>query len=263
MLIPRYTANTPATEITAALENFGCVVVTGLMDATLRQSVTDELAPHMSRARVIEDDDPSQFYPGRTKRITALVTRSATVTDYLIPHPISRKVCETTLLPNSEHGYQLHVTAALEVGPGSRTQILHREEDSFTFFPLPRPNLIVASMWAMTDFRSDNGATLLVPGSHKWPDDRVATNDEIVEAEMPAGSVLYWMGGLLHGAGANTSQDSRYGVILTYSAGWLRQEENQYMNVPVERLAELSPEIKQIAGFDMYRALGFYDPSVS
>lgn len=59
MLIPRYAANTPATEITAALENFGCVVVTGLMDATLRQSVTDELAPHMSRARVIEDDDSS------------------------------------------------------------------------------------------------------------------------------------------------------------------------------------------------------------
>ena len=115
----------------------------------------------------------------------------------------------------------------------------------------------------MTDFRSDNGATLLVPGSHKWPEDRVATNDEIVEAEMPAGSVLYWMGGLLHGAGANTSQDWRYGVILTYSAGWVRQEENQYMNVPVERLTELSPEIKQIAGFEMYRGLGFHDPSVS
>ena len=140
MLIPRYPANTPTTEITAALEDSGCVVVTGLIDSRLRQSVTDELEPHMGRARVIEDDDPSQFYPGRTKRITALVARSATVTDHLIPHPISRKVCETILLPNSEHGYQLHVTAALEVGPGSRSQVLHREEDSFTFVPLPRPS---------------------------------------------------------------------------------------------------------------------------
>ena len=166
-------------------------------------------------------------------------------------------------MPNSEFGYQLHVTVALEVGPGSREQVLHREEDSFTFFPLPRPNLIVASMWAVSDFRANNGATLLVPGSHKWPEDRLAAKDEIVQAEMPAGSVLYWMGGLLHGAGANTSQDWRYGVILTYSAGWVRQEENQYMNVPDARLAELSPEIKQIAGFDMYRALGLHDPSVS
>ena len=113
MSIPHYTANTPATEITAALEDSGCVVVTGLIDPGVRQSITDELAPHMSRARTVEDDDPSQFYPGRTRRITALVTRSSTVTDYLIPHSISRQVCETTLLPNSEHGYQLHVTAAL------------------------------------------------------------------------------------------------------------------------------------------------------
>ena len=77
-------------------------------------------------------------------------------------------------------------------------------------------------MWAMTAFRSNNGATLLVPGSHKWPEDWVATSDEIVEAEMPASSVLYWMGGLLHGAGTNTSQNRRYGVILTYSSGWVR-----------------------------------------
>jgi hypothetical protein len=263
MLIPRYPANTPISKITTALKDSGCVVVTGLMDSELRQSITDDLAPHMDRARIVENDDPAQFYPGHTRRISALVTRSAILTDRLISHPISKKICETHLLPNGEHGYQLHVTAALEVGPGSRAQILHREEDSFSFFPLPRPNLIVASMWAMTDFRSDNGATLLVPGSHQWANDRAATPDEIVEAEMPAGSVLYWMGGLLHGAGANTSQDWRYGVILTYSAGWLRQEENQYLNVTPERLAELSPETKQIVGFDMYRALGFYDPSLS
>lgn len=117
-------------------------------------------------------------------------------------------------------------------------------------------------MWAMTVFRSDNGATLLVPGSHKWPGDRIASSDEIVAAEMPAGSVLYWMGGLFHGAGANTSQDWRYGVIPTYSAGWLRQEENQYLDVPAKRLAELSPKVKKITGFGMYRALGFSDPSV-
>ncbi|MDC1019401.1 phytanoyl-CoA dioxygenase family protein, partial [Pseudomonadales bacterium] len=165
------------------------------------------------------------------------------------------------LLPNGEFGYQLHVTAALEVGPGAREQVLHREEDSFTFFPVPRPNLIVASMWAISDFRSDNGATLIVPGSHKWPTERVPKSHEIVPAEMPAGSVLFWSGGLLHGAGANTSQDWRYGVILTYSLGWLRQEENQYLDVPAEQVARLSPKVKQIAGFEMYRALGFHDPS--
>ena len=171
-------------------------------------------------------------------------------------------MCDELLLPNGEHGYQLHVTAALEIGPGARTQVLHREEDSFTFFPVPRPNLIVASMWAISDFRTDNGATLIVPGSHKWPEDRLAKDEEIIQAEMPAGSVLYWLGGTLHGAGANTATDWRYGVILTYSVGWVRQEENQYLDVPEARLKELSPELRKLIGFEMYDALGFHDKSL-
>ncbi|MEM1435920.1 MAG: phytanoyl-CoA dioxygenase family protein [Pseudomonadota bacterium] len=263
MSIPRFSAATPPDVICEALDEVGCVVVTEVMDAELRQSIRAELAPHMERARVIEDDDPTQFYPGHTRRISALVARSANVTDHLIAHPLSRQVCDKHLLPNSEFGYQLHVSAALEVGPGAREQVLHREENSFTFFPLPRPNIIVASMWAVSDFRADNGATLLVPGSHKWDADRTAQPHEIVRGEMPAGSVLYWMGGLLHGAGANIARDWRYGVILTYSLGWVRQEENQYLDVPKDRLAELSPELRQLIGFDMYSALGFYDPSLS
>jgi ectoine hydroxylase-related dioxygenase (phytanoyl-CoA dioxygenase family) len=262
MHIPQFTADTEPSDIATALGEAGCVVVTSVIDADLRQSITSELAPHMENARIIEKDDPEQFYPGHTRRVSALVARSPTITDNLIAHPLSRQMFETHLLANSEHGCQLHVSAALEVGPGAREQVLHREEDPFTFFPLPRPNIIVASMWAISDFRADNGATLLVPGSHKWPADRKPQPSEIVNAEMPAGSVLFWMGGLLHGAGQNTSDDWRYGVILTYSLGWVRQEENQYLDLPRKRIEELSPEVRRIVGVSMYGALGFYDPSV-
>ena len=262
MSIPRFSSEAPTSDIAQALGEVGCVVVTDVMNDHLRQSIRSELEPHLANARVIEEDDPEEFYPGRTRRVTALVTRSESVTSKLMVHPITHSVCETHLLPNAEFGYQLHVSAALEVGPGARGQVLHREEDSFTYFPLPRPNIIVASMWAVSDFRADNGATLVVPGSHKWPADRQPEKHEILSAEMPKGSVLYWMGGLLHGAGANTSKDWRYGVILTYSLGWVRQEENQYLDVPKERLAQLSAEAKRIAGFDMYRALGFFDPII-
>ena len=258
----RYPHNADKSEIAQTLKENGCVVVADLIDPHQRQAMIDELAPVMEVTRVIEEDDPEEFYPGHTRRATGLVARSETVTDLLIPHPVSQAVCETTLLPASEFGYQIHVTAALEVGPGAREQLLHREEDSFTYFPCPRPNLITASMWAMSDFRADNGATSLVPGSHLWPEDRRPEPDEVIQAEMTAGSVLYWMGGLLHGAGPNTSEDWRYGIILTYSAGWVRQEENQYLNVPVERMKALSPEVRKVVGFDMYRALGLYDPSL-
>jgi ectoine hydroxylase-related dioxygenase (phytanoyl-CoA dioxygenase family) len=239
-----------------ALEEAGCLVVANLLPTDARQTVQAELEPLMAKARVIDKDDPTQFYPGRTRRTSGLVAHSESV-GRLVLNEHSTSLCDHFLTPNSEFGYQLHVTAALEVGPGARTQILHREHDSYTFFPHPRPNMIVASMWAITDFRADNGATLVVPGSHRWPEEREASNDEIIAAEMPAGSVLYWLGGTLHGAGANVANDWRYGIILTYSLGWLRQEENQYLDVPPDVAERLSSELRDMIGYKMYRALGF------
>ena len=255
MTIPQFSHTGRPSDIASALGEVGCVVVTGLLNAADRAAVRDELAPYMERVKVAQDD-PAAFYPGLTRRSTALVARSETV-GRMVLHDRTIELCDHFLIPNGEFGYQLHVSAALEVGPGARVQVLHREHDGFTFFPHPRPNLIVASMWAITDFRSDNGATLLVPGSHTWPADRRATSSEIVAAEMSAGSVLYWLGGTLHGAGAKTSRDWRYGVILTYSCGWLRQEENQYLDVPPEVARRLSPVLRDIIGYKMHSGLGF------
>lgn len=261
MSIPVWSAGDPGAELAEKLEHAGCLVVTGVADRSTREAVRAELAPYMEAAPVATDDDPVDFYPGNTRRVTALAARSKAVADMIL-HPTATALCDHFLLPNGEFGYQLHVTAALEVGPGARSQILHREEDSYSFFPVPRPNLILASMWAITDFRADNGATLLVPGSHRWDADRKPAPDEILSAEMPAGSVLFWLGGTLHGAGANTSESWRYGVILTYSLGWLRQEENQYLDVPPQVAARMPSELRDMLGFKMHRALGFYDPAV-
>ena len=84
MSIPQFSATDSADAIAHALAEAGCVVVTDAMDTETRQSITTELAPYMAAARVIEDDDPEEFYPGQTRRITALLARSASVTDALI-----------------------------------------------------------------------------------------------------------------------------------------------------------------------------------
>ncbi len=257
MQIPAFPADANPNEIAAALNEAGAVVINNAMDDVTRASVREELAPYMEAVRVAESDRPEDFYPGRTRRASALMANSPTARE-LAMNQTSRALCDQFLKPNAKGGYQLHVTAALEVGPGARKQVLHREEDPFSFFPAPRPNMILASMWAVSDFRADNGATLIVPTSHTWEEGRTAEEHEVLSAEMPAGSVLYWMGGTLHGAGANTSNDWRYGVILTYSLGWLRQEENQYLDVPPEVAATLSPELREMIGYNMYGgSLGF------
>jgi hypothetical protein len=259
--IPQCTARDSKREMSEALEEAGCLVISGLADVETREAVARELAPHLDEAEVKTLEDFEEFYPGHTRRVTALVARSKAVGG-LILDPTVRGLCEGAL-GESDNAYHLHVTAALKIGPGARAQVLHREEDPFGFFALPRPNLVLATMWAITDFRTDNGATLIVPGSHRWEADRTAEPDEVLSAEMPAGSILFWSGGTLHGAGENRSSGWRFGVILTYSLAWLRQEENQYLDVPRHLAQELPPELRAMIGYDMHGSLGFFDPRVS
>ena len=246
----------------ARLAEAGCLVVHDMATAETVAAVRAEMSEHLEAAEA-EDDDPDDFYPGRTHRVVALMHRSPAALEWMM-HPTIEQITDRHLLANCKK-WQLNVSAALEVGPGARDQILHREENLYPYFPLPRPNLILATMLAVTDFTADNGGTQLVPGSHRWGAGRTAEPHDIVRAEMPAGSVLFWLGGTLHGAGANvTTDDWRYGVILTYTLGWLRQEENQQLSFPLDEALALPEDVRERLGFgmDYGDGLGFYDPSV-
>jgi ectoine hydroxylase-related dioxygenase (phytanoyl-CoA dioxygenase family) len=261
--IPVLTSKDSQQAVVTALQRDGCVVVTGVIDESIRRAVADELGPYLQRAdeNAATDRkskyyiDTAGFYPGHTKRVTALLGKSRTA-GKLALNPIVLGTCDAVLKPNCAQ-YHLHVGSALAVGPGATTQVLHREDDLFPFFKLPRPNLVLASMWAITDFTAANGATNLVPGSHLWPEGRTAEPGEIAAGEMPAGSVLMWMGGTLHGAGANTSDGWRFGIFLSYSLGWLRQEENQFLDVPPSLARTLPKELRDLVGYKMHHGLGF------
>ncbi len=245
------------------LADAGCLVVRNMATESQVAAVKAELGGHLGAAPAA-DDNPEDFYPGKTRRVVALMHRSPTMRE-LMMHPTVEQLGDRHLLQNCNQ-WQLNVSAALEVGPGARDQILHREENLFSYFPAPRPNLILATMWALSEFSADNGGTQIVPGSHRWEADRVAEPDEIVRAEMAPGSVLFWLGGTLHGAGANiTPDDWRYGVVLTYTLDWLRQEENQHLSMPLTDALALPDSMRSRLGFAMDYGdggLGFYDRSV-
>ena len=263
--IPVVAANDSPAKVVACLEHDGAVVITGVIDRGVRDSILRELAPHLEivdpdasiNKNYEADGGATGFYPGKTKRLTALVARSETFRTF-VTHPLMLSACDAILKPNCLH-YQVHATAALKIGPGAREQVLHREEEPYQFFKVPRPRMILASMWAITDFTAANGGTKIVPGSHLWPADRTARPDEVVAAAMPAGSVLLWMGGTLHGAGANRTDEWRYGIFLSYSLGWMRQEENQYIDVPHEVARTLSKEVRELVGYRMHMGIGYYD----
>ena len=119
--------------------------------------------------------------------------------------------------------------------------------------------LVVSAMWALSDFRVENGATRIIPGSHRRMEQFPRDESVVVQATMPRGSVLYYMGSLLHGGGANVSKAPRAGLINTYALGWLRSEVNQLLAIPREVADSYPDRIRRLMGYQSCgRALGLY-----
>ena len=158
------------------------------------------------------------------------------------------------------HHYTAGACLMLEVGGGrDKHQYLHRENAIYQPYvgSLVMREFIVSTMWAGTDFTTENGATRVVPGSHHWPEERLARPGEIVQAEMPKGSVVLWLSRTLHGAARSINGEARTGYFASYIADWFRQEENQYISVPPEIAETYSERARQIIGYCCSDSLGW------
>ena len=147
--------------------------------------------------------------------------------------------------------YQLSAPTGIQIGPGERAQVLHQDQ---SIYPLPAdyPDVVLNTMWALDDFTAANGATRLIPGSHRWVDRVPNEQDEIVCAEMPAGSVAFYVGRVWHGGGANQTVAPRLGVILEYVAAWLRAQETHLLAVPRDVVTELPERLQELLGYNIY-----------
>jgi ectoine hydroxylase-related dioxygenase (phytanoyl-CoA dioxygenase family) len=173
----------------------------------------------------------------------------------VLPHPLFLTVCDTVLLPHCAR-YQLNLAHVLVRGPGAEAQALHRDQDAWSHLPKPHPEVQLASIIALVDFTADNGATCLIPGSHRWPPVRSAEDHELVTAEMPAGSAVIYLGSTAHGGGPNVTTDEwRRGIHISYSAGWLRSAENQFLLNPVESVRCLPRVTQELLGYAAHDAI--------
>ena len=199
-----------------------------------------------------------EFAGFHTRRTGGLLGRSATCRE-LVQHPLVLDTARTVLAHVTS--IQLHLTQVIAIGPGEPGQMIHRDQWAFDFFPFP-PGYEVQcnTIWAMTDFTEANGATRVIPGSNRREDRLEFRYEDTVPAEMPAGSLLLYTGSLYHGAGANRSDSVRYGLNLTYSVSWLRQEENQYLAVPTEVARTFDEPLLRLMGYARGAyALGYVD----
>jgi ectoine hydroxylase-related dioxygenase (phytanoyl-CoA dioxygenase family) len=233
--------------INGILEEDGCVVIRNVLDKHELKILKNELQPHLDAT----PDCAGDFYGRATKRVSSLIAKS-TLCRTMAIHPAILAVMDRFLLKGCRQ-YQLNLTQAIQIGPGEPQQMMHPDDPLFPFVH-PGYEAMINCMWAVDDFTAENGATNLVPGSHKWERDgliptRQPTPDEITQGVMPAGSVLIYFGSLLHCGGANRTARPRTGIVLSYCQGWLRQSENQYLAVPLDLAKTLPERLQRLLGY--------------
>ena len=144
--------------------------------------------------------------------------------------------------------------SSIRIQPGETAQPIH-SDDQVLPVALPEPPVVCNTMWALTDFTAVNGATRLVPGSHSGDKPEFGRDYDTVAAEMDRGDVLVWHGRLWHGGGANATDSDRIGIAMNYCAGWVRQQENQQLGLPVELVRTFGPRLRELVGYGTYMGL--------
>ena len=223
-----------------------------ILDDVIEVSLLDEIQRDLDRLEVELGIVPADnlFEGVRTVRIYNLLVHGAAFESIPV-HPRVLPVVESVL----DDGLLVSSLSSIAIGPDEDAQVIHADDQ---LIPLPRPHvpIICNTMWAITDFTEDNGATRLVPGSHRLEaaPDFVSTYDTI-PAEMPRGSVLVWVGSLWHGGGANSTSKRRVGIAMNYCAGFIRQQENQQLGIPASIARGFAPRLQQLVGYSVYRGL--------
>lgn len=232
------------------IDGQGYTLVENAFDADLAETLCDALLEIETRDSI--KPAGNLFEGDHTVRIYNLLAH----------HSVFQRipVCEN-VLPIVEgvldEGCLISSISSIAIAPGETPQPIHAD-DQLIGLARPHKPIVCNSMWALTDFTEENGATRLVPGSHKYdtfPEYGPNIHYDSIPAEIKQGSVLVWNGSLWHGGGANTTSQRRVGLAMNYCAGYIRQQENQQLGIPLELAKTFSPRLQDLCGFGTYQSL--------
>lgn len=265
--LQRFTAVSEPDAIHAAIDRDGAVIIEGLLSLDVVARVNAEVEAAVAAAdpnEVLFNPIMQAFHGPFTKQVAGMPGISRTFAVDIMCHPLLLALCDRILAPACAR-YQLNLGHLLQRGPGSEEQWLHRDEAVWSDIPKPAPELQLATVIAFVDFTRENGATRIVPGSHRWPDRQLLpaeqmqqvapTAEQIACAEMPAGSAVVYTGGTIHSGGANVTDTPRRGAHLSYCLGWLRTEENNYLSTPPAIAATLPRVAQELLGYALHDSI--------
>jgi ectoine hydroxylase-related dioxygenase (phytanoyl-CoA dioxygenase family) len=240
----------------ARIDEIGYTVVEAAIDLGFVDALNEDLLRLERDLRV--EPAHNSFEGFHTVRIYNLLAHGPNFEQVPV-HPAVLPICERVLDP----GLLVSSLSSIAIDSGESAQGIHADDQ---LIPLAKPHeaIICNTMWALTDFTESNGATRLIPGSHKADNSPDLTQAyDTVAAEMPKGSVLIWHGSLWHGGGANRTSERRVGIAMNYCAGFIRQQENQQLGISRETARHFSPRLQELIGYGLYHGLiGHIDKSL-
>lgn len=230
-------------EASACLAEHGHVIIDGLASIEDCEKIDAELQPWYEVSKFGDSDHAGRM----TRRTGALIARSPTARKLIMNGLVLGVVGRA--LP---YMYQIGLTEMVSVWPGSPPQFLHQDQSVLGPYPFDRDyELMITTIWAISEFTEEAGATRFVPESHKLGPWQELTQADTFGAVMPRGSVMILSGRLYHGSGANRSQQVRRGMTIDFISAWLRQMENQYLSCPLEIARTLDPDLLRVMGYQV------------
>lgn len=241
-------------DVQAEIEERGYVVFPNAIDRETVQLVREQLAPYL-QGRLM---GRNEFEGTRTERVYSLLAKAPVVAQ-LVEHEYVLAVADHFLAPS----YLLSAALVVNLHPGESPQEFHQDDALGAPAP-PRPPQGVSTIWAIDEFTSTNGATDVIPGSHRWTfpwPDRAEQERQSVPLELAPGSVAVFPGTLFHRSGANRSDGMRLGMTIQYCQPWLRQLENLMLATPPELAAQYSERIQAMVGYSLVEGtfVGYVD----
>jgi ectoine hydroxylase-related dioxygenase (phytanoyl-CoA dioxygenase family) len=225
----------------------GYSIVEGVLSAEACDAIAKDLG-RLERELGIEPAN-NPFEGTKTIRIYNLLAHGSAYRNIAM-HPSVLPIVDEVL----DRGCLVSSLSSIAICPGEIGQPLHADDQ---LIPLKKPHeaIICNTMWAITDFSRENGATRILPGSHQRdgspnPFDEY---DGLIPAEMPKGSVLVYHGSLWHKGGSNKTDARRIGIAMNYCAGFIRQQENQQLGLSRELVATFPPRLRELVGYGVYR----------
>jgi len=255
--LTKLSRSSTAEEVIAVLERDGGVIIEGFLSPETLAGLRADLVQRMESQSTGRD----AFSGDKTRRMSAVFAHTRHAAD-VVTHPLYLPVARHVLSKpvqtwagdmrfETVPDVRIGVTQAIQIGPGQGAQPLHRDDTVFLWrHPTYGREARVQIMVAISDFTAENGGTLVIPGSHKWDDERQPRIEEAVSTEMTAGSALIFLGSTYHAGGQNrTADELRTGLTIALDVATLRQEENMYLALPMEVVASYPEEVQRLLGW--------------